>query len=129
MGIMDGSSSNDENDDLVYEDSDLTSRHVSQAAGAEDLIHYTKAARNSGKVNKGKDIASTFVSANLLRHLRARGPHGPPTLVDHEDSDVEMERGFMRDARKGTSNASMPTIVSLDDEDNDDTMEKEVYGR
>lgn len=38
IGMMDGNSSNDENDDLVFKDDDLTWNVVSQAACAEDPI-------------------------------------------------------------------------------------------
>lgn len=78
MGRMDGSYSNDEDDDLVFEDDDLTWKHVSQATGAEEPIHLTRAEKIQVKLTKEKA---------LLTAQQTRENYVPalPYDMDHRD--------------------------------------------
>nr|VDC61642.1 unnamed protein product [Brassica rapa] len=88
MGKMDGNSSNDEDDDFVHDDEDLTWSVVSEAVGAEEPSYTTRGAKTP-KDNKGKGIASS--STQNKRH----GPSASHLeLVDEDDDDIEGEEGF-----------------------------------
>lgn len=84
MGKMDGNSSNDEDDDFVHDDEDLTWSVVSEAVGAEEPSYTTRGAKPA-KDNKGKGKATPSTQSKRygpsLSHLE---------LVD-EDDDVEGE--------------------------------------
>ncbi|CDY20178.1 BnaA01g28240D [Brassica napus] len=88
MGKMDGKSSNDEDDDFVHDDEDLTWSVVSEAVGAEEPSYTTRGAKTPAD-NKGKGIASS--STQNKRH----GPSASHLeLVDEDDDDIEGEEGF-----------------------------------
>ncbi|XP_048624037.1 uncharacterized protein LOC106405160 [Brassica napus] len=81
MGKMDGISSNDEDDDFVHDDEDLTWSVVSKAVGAEEPSYTTRGAKTP-KDNKGKGIVSSSTQNKRL------------DLVDEDDDDIEGEEGF-----------------------------------
>ncbi|CAN7030175.1 unnamed protein product [Brassica rapa subsp. trilocularis] len=89
MGRMDGTSDNDELDDHVFENEDLTWTAVSEATGAEEPTYSTRGTKASA-AEKGKGIAS---SSTQTRDKRS-GP-GPSVLsivdIDEDEPEIDLE--------------------------------------
>ena len=89
MGKMDGTSDNDELDDHVFENEDLTWTAVSEATGAEEPTYSTRGTKASA-AEKGKGIAS---SSTQTRDKRS-GP-GPSVLsivdIDEDEPEIDLE--------------------------------------
>ncbi|XP_056848411.1 uncharacterized protein LOC130498807 [Raphanus sativus] len=84
MGKMDGNSSNDEDDDFVHDDEDLTWSVVSEAVGAEEPSYTTRGAKPA-KDNKGKGKATPSTQSKRY------GPSFSHLELVDEDDDVEGE--------------------------------------
>lgn len=59
MGKMEGNSDNNDQDDHVFNNDDLTWSVVSEAAGAEEPTYATRGTKGVSEVDKGKIIASS----------------------------------------------------------------------
>ncbi|KAL1220001.1 hypothetical protein V5N11_028809 [Cardamine amara subsp. amara] len=103
-GRMDGNLSDNENEDLVFADDDLTWNVVGEAAGANDPYYATRFSATSRRVEK--ETATT--SSSKARHKQ------PMTLVDEDDE--EMEADF------GGGEAFEDTLLDQDDYEYDDTL-------
>ncbi|KAL1210202.1 hypothetical protein V5N11_013230 [Cardamine amara subsp. amara] len=103
-GRMDGNLSDNENEDLVFADDDLTWNVVCEAAGANDPYYATRFSATSRRVEK--ETATT--SSSKARHKQ------PMTLVDEDDE--EMEADF------GGGEAFEDTLLDQDDYEYDDTL-------
>ncbi|KAL9808843.1 putative HAT dimerization domain, ribonuclease H-like superfamily [Arabidopsis thaliana] len=92
-GRMEENSSDTENDELVFENDDLTWAEVGEAAGANDPYYATRSAAASSRFEKGKGIASDSGGHGNSRASR-KTPNSsrPMTLVDE---DEEMEDDFL----------------------------------
>jgi len=90
---MEENSSDTENDDLVFENDDLTWAEVGEAAGANDPYYATRSTAASSRFEKGKGIASDSGGHGNSRASR-KTPNSsrPMTLVDE---DEEMEDDFL----------------------------------
>ena len=86
---MDGNSSNDEDDDFVHDDEDLTWSVVSQAIGAEEPNYTTRGAKTptSAKNDKGKGIASSST------YKKRYGPSPSHLELVDEENDIEGKEG------------------------------------
>lgn len=88
MGKMDENSSNDEDDDFVHDDEDLTWSVVSEAVGAEEPSYTTRGAKTPlSAMDKGKGIASS--STQKKRY----GPSPSHLELIDEEDDIEGEEG------------------------------------
>ena len=86
MGRMDN---DDEDDDLVFIDDDLTWDDVGRASGAYETPQFTRASRGSRRVNDDGSGPS-----------RTRSARGKGHALQDEDDEVEVEadiRGFDND--------------------------------
>ncbi|CAH8256036.1 unnamed protein product [Arabidopsis lyrata] len=88
-----GTMESDNEDDLVFEDDNLTWNVVGEAVGANDPYYATRSAAASSRFEKGKGVATD--SGGHGRSKASRRPpstSSPMTLVDDDD---EMEEDFI----------------------------------